>query len=601
MPHNFTSTFSDFRYFSAISACIQNQAWNTVHHTDWLKWRFCYQGGDDFRDEFLKEFVGSVGQEGDVAFERRRDLTPIPTFAKMEINKIKNSVGRRLRDVRRSGGTDVFQDAVQGNKRGVDLRGSSMNSYITKQLLPELLVMGKVGVLVDAPVIRPLAGKEVISRADVPRTFQPYLNRFTIENTPILIEAPSESPSDWSHVLVETEKQEFNLLTGEADCVKTFRYYWLEEDDQARLGKVNTIFLDASAQPLSDVLKLDLDAIPFVQFQIDNSLMIDVCSYQIALLNMISADSSYAIDSNFPFLTRQGGGTDIGEHLDGGDGDETTRVGTDRGLNYGRGLERPGFISPPSEPMDASVSLRREMKDEVSALIQGALTDLGTEGSVEAGLGAIGDSLLCGESRLWDHFTVYEERRPERREIATIAYPNTWTLKSDDQRLNEAEKFIKLGNLVVGRKNKQQMAIKAVESLHGGTVSTEKMNGFISEINASPIAIADPDVLLKAKQAGALSTETVSIALGAKKDEHLKAKADGAERAKAVVAAQSSVNDAGRGNPDGMNNPDDQKVGREGEIEGAASLKKPGDPGRPDSKNGSEKEDSKNGSEKEES
>lgn len=601
MPH--VATFSDFRFFSAIQSCIQNQSFNTVHHTDWLKWRFCYQGGDDFRDEFLKEFVGSVGQEGDTAFERRRDLTPIPTFAKTEINKIKNSVGRRLRDIRRSGGTDVFQDSVQGNGRGVDLRGSSMNSYITKKLLAELLVMGRVGVLVDAPVIRPMVGREVISRADVPRTFQPYLNRFTVEQTPILIEAPSESPSDWSHVLIETVKNEFNLITGKADCVTTFRYYWLEEDDPVRRGKVNTIFLDASAQPTSEIIHLDIDAIPFVEFRIDNSLMIDVCSYQIALLNMISADSSYAIDSNFSFLTRMGGGTDIGDHMEGGDGDETTRIGTDRGLNYGKGLERPGFISPPSEPMEASVSLRREMKTEVKDLIHGALEDLGTDGSVEAGLGAIGDSLLCGESRLWDHWTVYEDRRPAKRLIATISYPITWTLKTDAQRLDEAEKFIKLGNLVVGRKNKQQMAISAVESLHGGTVSTEKMNGFLDEIKASPIAIADPSVLLAGKKEGALSIETVSIALGARPDEHLKAKADSAERAAAVAVAQKSVNDASRGNPDGMNDNNDQTLAREGETEGAANFKKPGDPGRPndDLKNGSENDDSETGSQKDDS
>ena len=48
--------------------------------------------------------------------------------------------------------------------------------------------------------------------------------------------------------------------------------------------------------------------------------------------------------------------------------EQTTRIGTDRGLNYGHGFERPGFISPPSEPMEALVNLRREMKKEVQAM-----------------------------------------------------------------------------------------------------------------------------------------------------------------------------------------------------------------------------------------
>ena len=51
--------------------------------------------------------------------------------------------------------------------------------------------------------------------------------------------------------------------------------------------------------------------------------------------------------------------------------EQITRIGTDRGLSYGRGLERPEFISPPSEPMEALVNLRREMKKEIQAMTHG--------------------------------------------------------------------------------------------------------------------------------------------------------------------------------------------------------------------------------------
>jgi len=558
------------RYLPAIKSCINRHVQNIFDHSDFMKWRYCYEGGTDFITEYLERYVGSTGQEGQAAFNRREKLTPVPSFAKKEINAVKNSISRRLGDVDRPGGSDKFQDAIAGNGRGVDLRGSTMNAYLTKKILPELLPMGKVGVLVDAPDV------QATSRAQVPKDFQPYLNRFVRENTLIAIEADADSPSDWAHVLLESQKHDFNLLTGKQDCVRSFRYYYLDED---RGNLVTLVFLNEQGDPIGGK-ETNLDSVPFVQFDIGGSLMADACSHQITLLNMISADSNYAIDSNFPFLVRQRGATEIGEHLEGGEGGDTTRAGTNYGLYYGKGMNAPGFISPPPEGMLASLELRKELKNEIHELVTGSLADLGEEGSVEAGLNAIGLCLQASESRIWDHWAAYEDTRPESRKVATINYPDSWSLKTDEQRLVEAEKFIKLGNIMVGETNKKALAKKAVGIMHRGTVSTSELKKMEAEIDASPIGLADPAVIISAKKEQILCTETAAAALGAKdpKKEAEVCATEAADRAAQIVAAQSDIAAAGAGNDDGQVDPKSKDNEKEG---GDANFTKPGDAGRP--------------------
>lgn len=533
--------------YDPIKQCIAEHQTTFINPADWKTWRICYEGGSNFVDEFLEEYTGSTGQEGDDDFNRRKALTPIPTYAKKEINAVKNSIARRLNDVNRMGGSESFRQAVDGMGRGVNLRGSSMNAYLVKQVLPELLVMGQVGILVDAPAI------DAVSRADVPKSFQPYLNKFVVEDIPLMIAAPAQSPSDWAHVLLKTTTHDFNWKTGKNDCELSYRYYWLEP---TRDWKVNIAFFDQKGNETEAVRETNLDSIPFVNFEIDGSLMADVCQHQIALLNMISADTSYGVDSNFPFLTRQRGATDVGDHLDGGPGDDVHRGGGSYGVYYGKGLERPGFISPPSEPLRASLELRRELKAEVHELVTGALSDLGDDGSIESGLSAIGEVMQTSESRCWDHWTVYEESREDKREVPTIKYPETWTIKTDEERLAEAEKYITLANKMVGEKNKKQFAKKATNIMHRGTMPAEEVEKLLTEIDASPIGLADPDVIIKAKKEGILCNETAAAAIGAKepKKEAEQCQKESAERAAQVVAAQTDI--AGQaGNPDGQVDP----------------------------------------------
>ena len=65
----------------------------------------------------------------------------------------------------------------------------------------------------------------------------------------------------------------------------------------------------------SGPIQLKLKRIPFVLLDIGDSLIKDVCDYQIALLNLLSSDISYALRSNFPFFVRQEDEFAAGGHL----------------------------------------------------------------------------------------------------------------------------------------------------------------------------------------------------------------------------------------------------------------------------------------------
>ena len=147
-----------------------------------------------------------------------------------------------------------------------------MNSYITKFLLPDLLVMGKVGVLVDAPRV---VGN---SAADVPEDFRPYLTYYPIEHVETLVDAPNESASDYQAVILRNRREDFETETATTTSRDELIYYYLDPD---RNNLVTIQVFDDTGNETQPPIETNLDKIPFVLFDINGSLMRDVCSYQI--------------------------------------------------------------------------------------------------------------------------------------------------------------------------------------------------------------------------------------------------------------------------------------------------------------------------------
>ena len=139
---------------------------------NWTKWRSVYEGGDAFIEDYVEQFST---RETAPEFKARKKITPIAAFAKGAINDIKNAIFQRTVDITREGGPKTYQEAVKGIGLGVDMNGESMNTFIGKNIIGELLTMGKVGVFIDMPE---LAGDSIADTEGV----SPYLYVYRAED-----------------------------------------------------------------------------------------------------------------------------------------------------------------------------------------------------------------------------------------------------------------------------------------------------------------------------------------------------------------------------------------------------------------------------------
>jgi len=171
---------------------------------DWRKWRICYNGGDYFKKLFLQKFSG---REDEPEFQNRLNMTPIPSYARVAINDVRNAIFQRLKDTTRRGGSSAYQRAVNGLDLGVDLRGNTMDGFLGIKVLTELLIMGRVGVYVDSPLI---PGNATL--ADV-QNYRPYLYFYPIEDILSWTCAKPDEPSTFQAILLRDVVLNFDQRT----------------------------------------------------------------------------------------------------------------------------------------------------------------------------------------------------------------------------------------------------------------------------------------------------------------------------------------------------------------------------------------------------
>jgi hypothetical protein len=487
-------------------------------------------------------------------FKARREMTFCPGFAAAGINEVKNSIFQRLSDITRIGGSQSYQDAISAD---VDLRGNSMNSYLGSEILLELLIMAKVGIYVDMPI---LDGKTV---ADA-RKARPYLYAYKAEDIRSWSCDVPGQPNEFSHLLLCDHLYERDSLTNlPTDKIERFRYV-------KKVGNVITLkFFDTDGIPIDMdgnegeyEYTLDLPKIPFTLITIPTSLMKNVADYQIALLNLESADINYALKANFPFYTEQYEPRTEALYQKPVGGDDTAKdaeikVGPAQGRRYPINTERPGFIHPSSEPLIVSMAKERQLKEDIRLLINLALTTLSPKMAsadskemdnqgLESGLSFIGLMLEKAERKLAEFWSSYEGGK-----TATVNYPKNYNLKSEDDRQREAEGNRTLMEAVPSDQYKREIAKEIVRVTLGGKVAKESIDVIFKEIDAAPTMTSDPKVISEDWKNGFVCTETASKARGYEKGEVEKAKKDHAERMAEVLKAQTAPGQA-RGNPDGQ-------------------------------------------------
>ena len=453
--------------------------------TDWDKWRRTYEGGDDFRDSYLERFST---REDQADFATRKAITPVPKFAKAAINDIRNAIYQRLRDVVRKGGSEVYQEAVNGNNLGVDHRGSTMNAFLGVKVLTELLVMGRVGVFVDHPLVPADA-----TLADVRRPARTSTS--TTSKTSFPGPARSLKPRPSSRQSCSATRRCSTTSRRSCRRSRSQRYRYLRIDPDT--GKVHLQFYNLDKEPVDQYgqpggeIQLELDRIPFVMLDIGGSLIKDVCQQQIALLNLGSSDVNYALRSNFPFYIEQKDLRAVGAHLK----HAATADGT--ATSGGQGAADDGHQGR----RDARPGLRQG--DESAGLHQSfgraAAGEPGIAGPARSGTSASWSTWPCRawrcgprpSRRRWTTralkpacrtsaccWKAPSGRSPSsgpptksgtssKREVATIKYPDRYSLKSDADRIKEAQDLQKLMGAVPGRKVKRELAKGIVQALLG--------------------------------------------------------------------------------------------------------------------------------------
>lgn len=525
--------------------------------TDWEKWRLTYQGGEEFRQKYLERFTSREDMQD---FEARKRLTPIPSFAKAAINRIRNSIFQRMHDITRRDGTPSYQRAIAGLDQGVDRRGSTMNAFLGIKCLTELLVMGRAGVFVDNSVI---PGETL---ADV-GSARPYLYPYQVEDILSWACTKPDEPSEFQSLLLRDTCLNCDPTTMlPLQQAQRFRLLWISPET----GLVNLQFYSAEGDPIDrdgnpgGPIELELTRIPFVLLDLGDSLIKDICNHQIALLNLVSSDVNFALKANFPFYIEQRDLRAVGSHLKqaanpdgtataGGQTshDNEITIGATRGRAYDIKAQAPAFINPSPDPLKASMDLREEIAQEITRLVNLGVEALGSKmpagvqaldsGGLEAGLSYIGLALESAERKIAEFWATYEERIVARRRIATIKYPDRYSLKTDKDRIDEATSLSKLMSSVPGQTVKREISKSITQALLGGKVGVETIAKINSEIDESAYTTSDPQTILQAVEAGLCGEKTGSMALGFSETEHIQAKKDHAERAARVAQAQASV------------------------------------------------------------
>ena len=405
-----------------------------------------------------------------------------------------------------------------------------MEGYVGCVLLEELLAIGKIGVYIDRP---PLGKTKADSKS-------PYLYHYRAES---IKSWAFDNQNHLTALLLEDNIPELDENGLIQDYKKEYKFLKLMES-----GVQVQIYSEEDEIIHEDLL--NLKQIPFVIFEISQSLLTDIASYQIALVNLASADMNFVLKANYPFYTEQFSPMAEMAHLKTEVSEETSdiSVGVTHGRKYAKGLERPQFINPSSESLDASMRKEDALVLEIRQLVSLSLLNLKPvcasqearqedNQGLEAGLSYIGLELAHGERSIAEIWCNYEGQSFNGK----IVYPEKYSLKSDEDCRKEAEELATLSPKIPSRTFQKETAKNIVNILYGMKLKQETLNQIMDEIDKAPALITNPDSIIQDHQEGLVSDVTASILRGYPEGEAEKAKIDQAERAARIVVAQTKA------------------------------------------------------------
>lgn len=557
---------------------------------DYTKFRYCSLGGRSFIEKYLAQYDS---REEAADFEKRKCMSHNPAFASEGVEEVKNAIYQRMPEIIRNGGTDSFDRAVAGKDGGIDLEGSTMNTFMGQKVLPELLSMGKVGVYVDMPAFNPYA-----TLAEYTKIPHPYVYMYRFEDILNWRHCYADNELIYHTVLLREKHWEYNEVGLPTEEIERFRLVHLLPDGQGVRVAFYEQYVDQGKRKekvVQEFILPKLKRIPFIALDIGKSLLNDIADYQVGLLNLASSDLMYAIHSNFPFYvegydpktdgiwhkkgptTRFNPDTGEEEAVEGEAAKSpVVGVGTVHGRLYPIGAQPPQFIHPSSEPLKASMDKQESMKTDIRRLLNIAVTNVAPsrasaeskrvdQQGLESGLAGIGLELEGAEREVAKVWAMYEGTNVDK---LNISYPSTYSLKTDSERIAEATELKALQGAAPSRDFQKEMGKLIARKLLEGKVSQQVLKNIFDQIDKAKYATSDIELIMKALDGGICDAETGSEAAGFDPSIVEKAQKERVQRladiaiaqSKGAGAAQGAVNSQARGIPDGVPDAKDEKT-----------------------------------------
>ncbi len=542
----------DLSYSSLVSMSSARHPTYDVFGRDWTKWRLTMKGGQSFLDKYL---VMYSSRESTDDFKARKAMSYCASYAKSAIREIVNAVFQRMRDISRVGGPESYINAVDGRNGGVNREGMSMNMFMGRKILPELLSMGKVGVYVDMPDTR-----ENASLAE------------TYRNRPYLYYYPVEDILNWNYtnqelrsVILRDTVYTYDEIGMPVGLDTRFRVMWQSDDSKVYVHTFTTKQDPKTKQiDIANLTKYELNIprIPFHIIDIGESLLEDIADHQISLTNMESSDVAFAVAANFPIYTEQANPSIAATNTKATDktgADGKIETGPMRGRRYPKDTDRPDFIHPSPEPLQVAMAKEDQIKAEIRHLVHLAVSKLAPQREsadskaldnegLEAGLAYIGLTLENAENFVSEIWTAYTGGK----EIATVKYPSQYSILSDSERRQNAKSLLELRDDIPSVLGRKEITKLAARTLFDGRVSPTIMDDIYDQITDSPFVSGRVDEIERDVKEGLVSKATASQARGYDKQEAVLAKDEFMERLKFINATQTTGT-GGRSLPDGSN------------------------------------------------
>jgi hypothetical protein len=399
------------------------------------------------------------------AFETRKSITPNPPDLRIAFNKLTNSIRARMGEITRLSDLPEYLYAV---RNGVNESGSGMDAFISEYVLPELLTAGAVGVFCNRDAVPDtLAG-------EAPK---PYLTVIPFED----IINHTYTDGVLTALTLRAQEPTYNLgyQNGTTTIFEEFKLV-----GSTVTKTVTALGTKGDSIPVTSVLNVDF--IPFAMVAIKESPVCNAVDTHDALLQLSSSDFLFLNKSNYPIYTEQ---YDIKTELqqqqfeksrqsrptatEGGEAPKKSNddvlVGTTTGRRYPVGAERPGFIAPPIEHLEASSVKQQDLIKKINQIMgvealevddvkKSADSKTQDKETLVGFVQTIFDALSNLENKLAGFWHSYYSAGDN----FAVIYPQTFDLRSEKTRLEHSKDKIGIRDNIASQTARRLITLEAI-------------------------------------------------------------------------------------------------------------------------------------------